>query len=575
MRSNFAKPDWSRCLCLALSGFASVATGHAHDSRVRLLFDDYYQKPRPEGKFDLGVARGGKELRDQSNFYLPSATAIPNGTFSLAQVLSDKFSIGISNAPLSEDLLRAAGGYLLVCPVRQEFGGRASLGSREADVLERFVHQGGLLALVANSVPDPAKNSLDVAGLNIIAGRFGARFETVQSETMSIPVRPDHPVMEDVGDVIFGNGTTIAVVNPRFRKDVLLESHHPQVPGVAAMIVHAGKGRVLLLGDAGTLGNAHVVRSDVDQVAGLRRMFLALLPDGPAARYALAGAQLEVRVREEQVVSGYPEHARLLQLPARSGAQAFASGMRQLDLEAGGARPRAGNRDFVSVAASSETRFTLESSAPTQGASDGHWSIAGGGGLRARLLPSGRFVAAQVPDADLAPWQHLLLREVILPLRHYAVPGERWSEQVEVPLPNVQLALASPTRKVNADVVFEGEVTLNGTPCYLFRQTTHIDALDWSPAELVERNYGGPFVTEGIAIVGGGQLTESRFWVSRETHLPVRTEIESSASLWWRDHRFPGKYIGGHDSKNYENWANITFVLTHGRKITADFAQRR
>ena len=68
------------------------------------------------------------------------------------------------------------------------------------------------------------------------------------------------------------------------------------------------------------------------------------------------------------------------------------------------------------------------------------------------------------------------------------------------------------------------------------------------------------FNERDIDIQAGGQLAVAKYWISRDTLLPVHTEIKVSAAIWWQDSRFPAKYVGTHDSKNYENWETINFV---------------
>ena len=161
----------------------------------RLLFDDYYQKPRADGQYGQGVARGGVELRNLTNFYAPDATGIPNGTFAFSALIAEKFAVEISHQPISASRLEHADVYMLVCPVRAEHGGRADLSAADADVLAEFVAQGGSLVLVANSIPDPGKSGLDFAGLNLIGARFGGQFQPNQTDTLSIPSEKSIPCL--------------------------------------------------------------------------------------------------------------------------------------------------------------------------------------------------------------------------------------------------------------------------------------------------------------------------------------------------------------------------------------------
>ncbi|MEJ1972475.1 MAG: hypothetical protein WDM96_08490 [Lacunisphaera sp.] len=133
---------------------------------------------------------------------------------------------------------------------------------------------------------------------------------TPQTDTISIPISEEHPVFAGAADnIIFGNGTTLEVLpTAEPATQVLLESHSPRAPGPVAVLATYKKGRVLLFGDAGTFGNAHLFRSDIGQLSALRQMMDGLLPDGPAPRYGWKeGTKLRVTLKQEQIISGYPE----------------------------------------------------------------------------------------------------------------------------------------------------------------------------------------------------------------------------------------------------------------------------
>jgi len=541
----------------------------------RLLFDDYYQHSRDEVLYPQGVARGDAELRKLTNFYSPDATAIPNGTFVFAQLIADKFKVETSREPLSEELLESAAAYLLACPVRESHGGRADLTEADAAVLERFVARGGSLILIANSITDPEKSGVDFVGLNRIAHKFGVQFLAKQTNTISIPIANDHPVFDGPKDIIFGNGTTVEILGTAEpTTQVLLESHSDTALGPVAVLATYGKGKVLMFGDAGTFGNAHAFRSDIDHAQALRQMMLALLPDGPAPRYGWkADMKLRVKVKQEQIVSGYPEFMRVFNLPHPEGTKVFTSGMRQIDLEAsGGSAGLVASKDFVSVVSKQDAKFDL-----SIGESDGRrfqiaWSDSQGS-LDAKLLPSGRFVTPGIPDSGtLVDWQSILLNDVIgAPLKAYAQPGEKWSAEGLASLPQLQLTMATRLEQASSDYAFEGEADYQGTPCYLFSRVTRLEGKDWAPIDLIDPAYAMQFNERDIEIQAGGQLAVAKYWISRDSLLPVHTEIKVSASIWWQDSRFPAKYVGTHDSKNYENWEAINFVATYGRVLTADF----
>ena len=541
----------------------------------RLLFDDYYQHARDNAQYGQGVARGDAELRARSNFYAPDATGIPNGTFVFAELIAEKWATEVSDQPISSELLEGVGGYMLVCPVREESGGRANLTEREAESLEVLVADGGSLMMVANSIADPNKIGFDFVGLNLIGARFGAQFLPTQTDTISVPIAPDHAVFEGVSDIIFGNGATIEIEDsPAVDAVVLMESHREGVEGPVAVLIKHGRGKVLLLGDAGTLGNAHAFRGDTGHAEGLRQMMFALLPDGPLPHYGWsAGMSLDVKVREEQVVSGYPEFMDVFGLPLPEGAQVYSSGMRQIDLEASGAAANAASsKDFVSAVAVRAGEYSLQVGERSGGGFGVDWQI-GDQVMAAKLLPNGQLRESDVPRDQMGiDWSPVLMNEVVGgPLRSYAQPGESWTAQTLARWPQLQLGAVARQQDVEAKFQFVGEEDYGGVPCYRFKRVVELDGGDWSLGDLVNADYAAHIESRGLTVQAGGMLTVSEYWISRTTHLPVHTKVTATATVWWEDPRFPAKYVGSHDSKNYETWERINFVITYGRVVEADF----
>jgi hypothetical protein len=541
---------------------------------IRIWFDDHYQRPRDEREYGQGVARGGKELRSLSNFYRPDANAIPNGTFAFAQLVRDRFRVETTQSPLSEELLASAGGYVLICPVKVSHGGRAALGEREARLLHRFVEGGGLLLIVANSFTDEEASPTDLEGLNHVARSFGVEFLARQTETLSIPIPNDHPYLDGPSDLIYGNGTTVRILDDAKQVEVLLNSSNPAVPGPVAVVVPAGRGRALFFGDAGTFGNAHVVRTDVGQSQGVRQLMEALLPAGPCPDYGWKdGLRFRIKLRQEQILSGYPEFMPVFSLPHPAGTTVYSSGMRQVDVEAGVARgAAAASHDFVSIVAPRETELQWELTADTRGGYHAAWR-ARDTALEARLLKDGRLVDPAVPvGAEALDWQHALLNELLCaPLRRHAQTGETWSARGVVALPQFQLG--RPAQRVVADSTFrfEGEDRRGDEDCFVFTRSTQLEGKDWSPQQLVDPALAPQFDDREIQMLGGGLVAEGTYWISQRTRLPVRSELRVSATCWWNDARFPSSYLGSHDAKTYENWSTVVFVATYGRTFSADF----
>jgi hypothetical protein len=548
----------------------SATSSSEGPSKLRFLFDDYYQIPRPENQFGQGVARGDADLRKLTNFYATDATAIPNGTFVFSHLIADKFDVGVNHEPISAEMLAATEAFLLLCPIREQSGGRADLTEQDAALLKAFVAKGGMLILVANSIPDIEKSGFDIRGLNMIGEQFGVQFQEGQTDTISIPISPDHPVFDDASSIIFGNGTTIEVTPVEDSETlVLLESHSKRALGPVATLTKHGRGKVLLFGDGGTFGNAHTFRHDIGQSDSLKQLIYALLPDGPLPRYEWKdGTSLQIKVQQEQIISGYPEFLRVFKFPQPQGSMVYSSGMREIDRAASGATASFGSKDFASVVAQNEGTFELKIGS-SQAAT---WSD-DQGDMQAKLMPTGRALNPTLATSpQLVQWQSHLLNELIAaPLRPYAQTGETWTATGLVALPHGQLSMTPKWVEASSEYRMMGTSDWNGMPCILIRQITQLDSTDWDPADLVDPAYSALFNRAEITFQAGGLYRVAHYWISQETQLPVHTEVKVASTLWWTDPKFPAKYLGTHDSKNYENWETINFNLTFGRTLTADF----
>lgn len=563
-------------LGLGLPALAAERTGElpvGHAPRHRLLFDDYYHRPRPAELFSQGVALRA-EAGELTNHYLPDANAIPNGTFIFAHLIGDRFDVQITRERVSAAQLKGADAYMLVCPTHASSGERASLSEEDAATLEAFVAQGGMLVLVLNSINDPAKTDLDLVGMNRVSRRFGVEFLAKQTNTFSAPIASDHPVFDGVEDVIYGNGTVLRI-EPSRAATILLESDREPARGPVGVIVRHQRGKVLAFGDAGTFGNAHAMRGDTGQAQALRQMMYALLPDGPFPRYGWKeGQKLRVTVAYEQMLSGYPDGLRLFELPRPKDSALIQMGQRQIDRDAAANRkdtsaPRQG---FATAVSQRRASLVLE-----LGASDGRaypaiWRT-GSEEMRCRLLSRGTTLAGSAPSGDeLTAWQGILTHELICaPLKPYIQPGESWEADGLSPVPHAQLSMTPKLVRAPSTFRFEGETTYRGVPCFLITKTTVLDGKSWSPADVVAPESAAQFGLGQVEVSAGGQLTVAKYWIRRETLLPVHTEIQAAGVLWWQDKRFPARYAGTHDSKTYENWETMKFVADFGRRLTADF----
>lgn len=555
------------------SDCVAAGPGAAAGGRYRLLFDDYYQIDRGAKPFSQGVALQAGD-RPLTNHYSPEVNALANGTFVMAQLIADKFQVEVSNQPISATLLRTTDAYMLVGPVKVEFGGRAALTVREAAVLEDFVARGGMLILVLNSFT-PSKTRMDWEGMNQVARKFGLEFQKEETGILSVPVAKDDPLFDGIDGIIYGNGTTLRVLpgaepTTMIMKDPREGSNHAPV----GVILPFKKGRVLAFGDGGTFGNAHMFRSDIDHAKAVKQMFYGLLPNGPAPTYGWKeGLKLLVRVKHEQILSGYPYENRLMALPPVVGSEVVLSEARAQDLVSFPDKEAARMKSrFATTILRKEASFHLEIGAFDGRAYAAAWQSGSGESMKCRILPRGRVLDPSSPGVDFVAWQWALGEELICaPLKAYARPGETWEADGMIPLPHAQLHPVPTLIQTPSTFRFDGEATYAGKPCFLFTRTTFIETEKCRIQDFVLPESITQFGPEQIKLLSVGQTAVTKFWVNRESLLPIHTEMRISSGIWWFDSRYPLRFEGSHDWRTFENWREINFVADFGRLLTADF----
>jgi len=550
---------------------------------LRLLVDEYHHKARPEG-----ISQGLSLRPDawaNSYHYSTDANATPNGLFVLKQVLADDFRTEISTSPIDANLSDRADAFMLVCPKKAEAGNPHPVTQADAEHLEAFVAQGGILILVHNSANYQRTVTSDFAGMNLIAGKFGLKFDFTSTRILMIPIASDHPVFSGPRWYLFGGGSTVSVEpSARPRATILLESINPEVAGPVAVRVRYGKGSVLALGDAGSLGNPSLLRGRIGQFETCRQMFHCLLPEGPLPAYGWReGMEVEVKLWHETATAGYPEKLRILNLPLDSAAQTQMVKPRPIDLEAAAKEPGGDTSAAAMAEKAKKFRFALVRArwhaqyrlriGPNDGrAFAATWIGEKGQQIRARLTPRGQFLDAAPGGVELAPWRWALLGEVVLaPLDPQAQPGNSWTCPASALLPQVQLHPAPILRRATASFHLEGCTTFRGRKCFVVTKTVRADLSGIEPQELVEPEYADYFGSQTVRIREGGQVSLATTWVDASTKLPLRTELLVSTGLVWTDRDMEDAFLSDHDWVTHENRSEHILYGTFGRKLVAEF----
>ena len=564
--------------------------GDARRRPLSLLMDEYHHFPRP-ADFSQGFSLNGDDFA-RTYFYATDATGHPNGLFDFSQIVARDFRVKTSNDPIGPALGKRADAYMIICPETAAAGNPHPLTAADAEHLERFVASGGILILVHNSVPEPKEGqakqpveTFDRRGMNLIARNFGLEFLARTTRTLLIPIPRDHPVFLGAKGIIYGNGTTIAVhPKPGVESTVLIQSNNPDVPGAVAVRARYGRGTVLALGDAGTLGNGHAGRPEIGQVAAIAQLFHCLLPDGPLPAYGWkAGTKMKVGLRHELALTAYPEGFRCLELPRDPAAQTLMRLPRALDL---GSAPRGegvavpdpapapdpAKRRFVASRASWELDAQLELATYDGRAFVARWTGPSASVLGCRLTPRGEIMDPSPAPGALDSWRWALLNEVIVgPLDAQAQPGDEWTSPVMTPLPNAQLRPVPVIREAVGHFCLEGPETCRGRTCLVVKKTVVLPLDEIKPQDLVAPEYSANFDPMAVSVLTGRHTCVARTWVDQTTRLPVRTVLRASTVVWLKDRSQDDRFISDHDWLIHEFRTDERRVLTMGRVLVADF----
>ncbi len=550
---------------------------------LRLLVDEYHQIPRPE-TFSQGFSLNPDE-DNLTYHYGTNNIALTNGLFVLSQLIAPDYTTKISTEPIGPDIAQHTDAYMIICPPTAKAGNPHPITSTDADHLEAFVAKGGILILFHNSTYDPDKDSFDFKGMNLIARRFGLEFTVTDTQTLLIPIARDHPVLFGTRKIIYGNGCTIKInSHPDAKPTVLLESNNPDVPGPVAVRVRYKKGTVLLFGDAGSFGNAHLLRHNEGHPDTVARLFHCLLPDGPLVDYGWKeGLKLKVKLRYESATSLPPEEHRLFDLPLDPAAKISLTGVREIDLQSSKTEKGELNSQTQAALKANKHRFakarsTRHLEAQLQiGQKDGRAFLARWVGpesdqIKFRLTPLGEVMDTSPNSGTLDPWRWALVNEMIVgPIDPQALPGCTWESPVMTALPNAQLYPALRTIQATGHFQLEGRQLCRGKNCFVIKKTVLLPFDNLRPQDFVNTEFADYFDERQIRLRDGGQLCVTRTWIDEKTRLPVKTEVKASATLWWTDRSSEDWYLSHHDWRVFENRTEIRFVNMISRLLVAEF----
>src|SRR5690606_17526128 len=191
--------------------------------------------------------------------------------------------------------------------------GAKVISDQEISVLEKFVEEGGSLMLMLNAmVEDRFSESFETNQVKKLLQKFGLAWNNDDTHYSDNIIPSGHPYFYDVPVFHYGAGCTLKILpeakNPQGLLNVYSDSTYTDrsVSGAGIVMVRPGKGKVILVGDAGSW-TGNISRPWADNGKILQQLFRYMKPDRgirPAVYERDKSLSYEVTVAGLQAVPG-------------------------------------------------------------------------------------------------------------------------------------------------------------------------------------------------------------------------------------------------------------------------------
>lgn len=510
--------------------------------KMKILFD-YYHHTRPNtkvGKHMVTASWVAGAGRYAWNDYVHSNTFDPVFTS-----LGDEYDITIGGEAFTKKVLEKHDAVLIINPDNPHVVPEVPvITDVEIKNVINYVNDGGTLMVMINSGgPERAAEDFESVQLRKLVKSFGLDWNADDTHYSDVPIGERHPYFYDVPVFHYGSGCTIQILpaakNPEVLMQVASDAGYPDrnVKGPGVVMVRHGKGKMILIGDAGSW-TGNMSRPWVENDRVLKQLFRYAKPSKnvPVPQYKVGD-----NISYKLTVSGLqaiPVANSISQIPHtdyqffRPRAQ---TGMPYLEGTA--------NVSLVPRKQTDQKAFHMEAHV-----TDFKWFDR----QVSDTVQTISFVASRqgkVTDVEakgkaalwLAPEMPTL---VALTPVDGVQPGDSWEVMEWLRVPQLQGTNLSPLRNVKMKVVYVRDEMLNGVKCRLYRSADEIwmndlriEVKDFLPAEEMNR-VGGPYY-KYFNDRGGKLLFKREQWVNAETGIVVKALTQSRMLTWVQDIRKP------------------------------------
>ncbi|RYZ63105.1 MAG: hypothetical protein EOO14_00245 [Chitinophagaceae bacterium] len=525
-----------------VGGFQTEIYSATPAKPLRILFD-YYHRTLPDTKVGNFMVTGSWVAgagRYAWNDFVHSNTFDPVFT-----ALGDEHFITIGGEPLTKRVLSQQDAVLIINPDNPKVVPTVPvLTNEEILALQNFVTDGGSLMIMINAfTPDRANEDFESVQLRKLVRSFGLDWNNDDTHYSDVVIGEGHPYFYDVPVFHYGAGCTIQILPEASKPEVLMQvasdagypDRHVQGPGI--VMVRKGKGKMILVGDAGSW-TGNMSRPWVENERVLRQLFRYLKPDNNVTppqysvnqplnyRVIIAGLQaIPVKNSVSEILRtdyNYFRPREKTGMPYLEGtANLTLTGKAVNDNKAGTMEAEISDFKWFDKK-ESDTVQKIKFIASRQGKVS---SVEVNGKLASWLAPDAASIVALLPVDGVRP-------------------GNSWESEEALRIPILQGTDQAPLRTIDMKITYVHDEVINGRQCRLLRSAKEIwlneldiKLQDLLPAEAMQRPGGSHF--KFYHERGGKLLFKREQWVEVATGHVVKARTQSRILAWVQDDRKP------------------------------------
>ncbi|MBL1409404.1 hypothetical protein [Sphingobacterium faecale] len=282
--------------------FISVLFGQNTDvicfntnKNFKLLFD-YYHHNLPSTKVGNHIVTGS--WIDSDGRYGWNDFVHTNTLDHAYTILSKDYAISMSRVPYSDKLLKGIDGVVIFALDNPSLIPTAKvLSDNEIEVLHGFVRKGGSLMVMLNAIEKNRFNeSFEMKQTGQLLEKFGLSWNNDDTHYSDNVIAVGHPYFYDVPVFHYGAGCTLKILPNAKQPEILLSVYSDstykdrKVKGSGIVSVRYGKGKVILVGDAGSW-TGNISRPWADNGKVLTQLFRYMKPDNDVIAMDLSKAR--------------------------------------------------------------------------------------------------------------------------------------------------------------------------------------------------------------------------------------------------------------------------------------------